>query len=179
MNKTIVILGYIGAGKDLAIKYISDKYNIPIAISNTTRPMRENETQGVEYNFMSKEEFDTYEYPIPPRVYHTVHGDWYYGTSKEVENKIVILDFGGYKALCDYLGGENVIGVLITSNLLTLKKRALQRGDNPKEVERRLSDDIIKFKGAEKEVDYVLRNDKDIYTYKSDLDKMMDEIYEL
>ena len=56
MKKIIVLLGASATGKDTVAKHISEKYNIPMAISYTTRPMRSNETQGVEYYFISDDE---------------------------------------------------------------------------------------------------------------------------
>lgn len=58
MKKIIVLLGASATGKDTIAKHVSEKYSIPIAISYTTRPMREKETQGVEYYFISDEEMD-------------------------------------------------------------------------------------------------------------------------
>jgi len=68
MIPTIVLSGYTATGKDLAIKYISNKYNIPIAVSYTTRPKRPLETEGVEYHFISYEEFNSMEFSIPTPI---------------------------------------------------------------------------------------------------------------
>jgi ABC-type dipeptide/oligopeptide/nickel transport system ATPase component len=57
--KYLFIIGASGSGKTSLAKNITklmpDKYNR--LTQNTTRPMRDNETPGVEYNFLTDEEF--------------------------------------------------------------------------------------------------------------------------
>jgi len=173
MNKTVVIMAMSGCGKDLAINYMSNKYDTPISISNTTRPIRKGERQGVEYNFMSKQEFDKYEYPIPPRIYYTKFGDWYYGTSLNVKGKLVILDLEGTKALCEYLGRENVEVIKINTNQIVLLKRLLKRGDNKFEIKRRLKDDLLKFKDSDCFADYIIENNGTLQGFYNKLDFIM------
>ena len=175
--KTIVIMGNSGVGKDCTIQYLSHKYHIPIALSTTTRPMREGEQQGREYNFVTKEEFDKYEYPIPPRVYHTVHGDWYYGTDRNVgEGKIIILDYSGTKSLCDYLGREKVSVIKLNTKVSILLERIKNRGDNDSEMKRRLIDDIEQFMGSDEYADYVVENNGIINELYQKLDWIMHKI---
>jgi len=58
-NLIISLTGTRGAGKSSAAGALKEKYgdNIYIAISDTTREPRENEVDGVDYNFVSKEVF--------------------------------------------------------------------------------------------------------------------------
>ena len=176
MNKTIVIMGWMSSGKDTAIQYLSNNYNIPIAISNTTRPRREGELQGREYNFVTKEEFDAQEYPIPPRVYHTIYGDWYYGTDPLVKGKLVILDFAGCKSLCNKLRRENVIVIKLKTSKSILKRRAIERGDNLDEICRRIADDEDVFKGSDEYADYIIQNNDSEKQLYGKLDNIMSKI---
>jgi len=176
MNKTIILMAHTASGKDTAIKYMSKKYNIPMSISNTSRPIRKNETQGVEYNFMSKEEFSIYDYPIPPRVYHTTKGDWFYGTDPNVENKIVILDFKGCQSLCDYLGRENIEVIKLKIDDKILLQRIKNRGDDEKEFIRRITDDKIKFEGSDEFADYIIENNGSIEEFYEKIDSVMGKI---
>lgn len=83
MIKTIIV-GKGGSGKDfLSNKFIS-KGAIK-SVSYTTRPPRDGEVDGVDYNFVSVEEFKTkieedfwYEYDL-----FKPEDEWYYGQSKE------------------------------------------------------------------------------------------------
>ena len=60
MNKKtiIAIVGRTSSGKDYISKRLSTILDYPLVVSHTTRPKRENETNGVEHWFDSKEEFD-------------------------------------------------------------------------------------------------------------------------
>ena len=55
----IILSGPSGVGKGTVRRYIMDNYNIPLAysISMTTRAPRDKEVDGVDYYFVSKEEF--------------------------------------------------------------------------------------------------------------------------
>ena len=173
MRKTIIIMAMSGCGKDTAIQYLSSKYNLEISISSTTRPMRDCEVQGREYNFITKEEFDLCECVVPPRVYHTVHGDWYYMTDPNVKGKIVILDFKGAKAVCEVLGRENCYVIKINAPTNTLFCRAMDRGDDIDEIRRRLLDDDIVFEGSDEYADVVINNNSTLDNFKELLDLTM------
>ena len=56
----IILSGPSGVGKGTIRRYIMDnfKINLSYSISMTTRPIREKEVDGVDYYFVSNEEFD-------------------------------------------------------------------------------------------------------------------------
>ena len=59
-KKTIIcIVGRTSSGKDYISKRLSTILDYPLVVSHTTRPKRDNETNGVEHWFDSKEDFDT------------------------------------------------------------------------------------------------------------------------
>jgi guanylate kinase len=54
----IVISGPSGVGKDAALRRMHDlNYPFYFLVTNTTRPKREEELEGVDYHFVSKEQF--------------------------------------------------------------------------------------------------------------------------
>ena len=54
-----VVVGKSGVGKDTIINnYLKKNDNITKVTQYTTRPMRADEVNGKEYNFISDEEFD-------------------------------------------------------------------------------------------------------------------------
>lgn len=58
-KKTIIcIVGRTSSGKDYISKRLSTILNYPLVVSHTTRPKRDNETNGVEHWFDTKSEFD-------------------------------------------------------------------------------------------------------------------------
>ena len=148
MSKIFCLMGKSASGKDTLAKAINKEIGIPIAVSCTTRPMRVGEVQHREYHFLTEEEFHQREF-VEKREYHVYNGDtWYYGYSKdefEGEDCIAIVDVEGYETLKEYFGEENVYAFYIYASEETLIKRLIKRGDNPKEIKRRLDDDDIRF----------------------------------
>ncbi len=84
-HKIIMFIGPSCSGKDTFFAKALALYKfVPIRL-HTTRPMRENEREGIEYYFITKEEMDLLEKNgqlIERRDYNTIHGIWSYATSK-------------------------------------------------------------------------------------------------
>lgn len=156
----VVLVGKSGSGKDtIARELIKNEDFLPM-VSTTTRPMREGEVDGVDYNFVSKEVFGNtimedgfLEY----RKYKTINNGkpdlWFYGTPKaeldEKENYIKIADIDGAKAIVDYYGKENCFVAYVFADDIERQKRAMHRGSfELDEWKRRLDDDAIKFAPA-------------------------------
>jgi guanylate kinase len=56
-GKLIVISGPSGCGKGTVIKKLSEMTPFVLSVSDTTRAIRDGETAGVNYNYLSNEEF--------------------------------------------------------------------------------------------------------------------------
>ena len=165
----VILSGVSGAGKDTIKKeLIKREENIVTIPSFTDRPMRDGETEGIPYHFVSTEEFERmineeelYEY--------NVHHEHYYGTSKKVfnekikEGKIIVKDI-------DVNGTENLVKLLekdmkVVTIFLRVPKEELERRlknrvdkPSPKEIKLRLN----RFDYEESRInlyDYVLKND--------------------
>jgi len=81
-GKLIVFSAASGAGKTTIVKQILKEFpQIIFSISATTRPRRESETNGVEYFFLSDEEFKN-KIEIDEFVEWEKFYDYYYGTLK-------------------------------------------------------------------------------------------------
>lgn len=158
-KKIFALLGYCSSGKDTILKQVLKDLDIvkPI-ISTTTRPMRNGETDGVEYYFINdKDFFERGTDFVEQRVYHTkveengVEKDatWRYGIERaELEKDnylIVIVDSIGFKELKAYVGNNKIVPIFITAPQEEIKARALARGDLEAEVDRRLKDDYERF----------------------------------
>ncbi len=81
--KILAIMGKAGSGKDTLMQALLDEPEfigaVPI-ISCTTRPIRDNEKDGVNYHFLTKEQF-TEQILNGEMLEATVFNDWCYGTS--------------------------------------------------------------------------------------------------
>lgn len=172
------ILGKAGSGKDRLLKEVlSKKYEkLKVAISHTTRPIRANEIDGVDYHYISKKEFSYMEENnefIETRKYNVINEDgikdvWYYGLSYNALNKdynyITIVDLQGFKELLKKLGNKNIISFYIEANKEIRKNRYMNRDNMTKdklaEMERRFESDNEDFSLVRLDnIDYFLEND--------------------
>ena len=144
-NIMVILSSPSGAGKTTITKKIQQKYHsFKISVSHTTRKPRPNEIDGVDYFFVSNEEFKKlinekkfYEYA---KIF-----DNYYGTLKESvdllikKNDIIFdIDWQGTKQLSKFKNLKLIKIFLIPPSKKELKDRLIKRNqDSPKEVERR------------------------------------------
>ena len=98
-NKLILITAPSGAGKTSIVNHLLKKYpQLTFSVSATTREPRGNEKDGVDYYFISEEEFKE-------KIHHKEFLEWemvyegkFYGTLKSEieriwsENKVPVLD---------------------------------------------------------------------------------------
>ena len=84
----IILSSPSGAGKTTLVKLLSKNKNFYISVSHTTRTPRSNETDGVDYFFISEEKFEDSIIQGHFVEWQNVHG-FYYGTSlSNLENAI-------------------------------------------------------------------------------------------
>lgn len=88
LGKLYVVSGPSGAGKSTVCKEVRKSLGINLSISATSRKAREGEIEGVDYFFLTKDEFERKIENDEFLEYAKVH-DNYYGTLKsEVENRL-------------------------------------------------------------------------------------------
>ena len=162
----IGLCGKSGTGKSsLCNEFLKLGYNK--VITDTTRPPREGEKNGVDYYFDTEEEFQEYldmgEF-IETTSYKVASGAiWKYGTTigqlnDAGENAIIILNPDGVKAFRDQ--NRPIKIVLVESPEELLLTRLVARGDNEKEIKRRLTADEQDFKDIGQYVDLKVKNDE-------------------
>lgn len=138
MFKLFVIIGKSATGKDSIFKRLKEQKEITLktVVPYTTRPIREGETQGVEYFFVEEqrlEDLTAEQRVIEKRSYHTVHGIWNYFTvddeqiDLEKAPYIMINTLEGFRQISDYFGKEAVIPIYIEVEDGLRLSRALER----------------------------------------------------
>ena len=153
----IILIGASATGKTEIAKLLGTNYGIKKAITHTSRPIRPGEKDGVDYHFVSEEEFNRL-YEEGKMVERTSYHGHSYGCSKsEVKNdRCVILDPSGFHRF-QALNDPGIVSFLLTASEETRRSRMLSRGDDPASVEERIRLDREAF-SLEKigKTDYVI-----------------------
>ena len=178
MINIVIITGGSAVGKDTIARLLKEEYKT--FVSDTTRPKRVGERDGVEYNFLSEEMFfskvNNADY-VETREYETKEGIWYYGLpTGEVTkafsqggNYMVILDPQGAKTFIEYLykvreKSEMVITtVFLTASIETRLRRYMNRDSLSKqqylEMFRRFLADEKEVEPYKEDYDIILKNE--------------------
>ena len=155
-----IYIGKSAAGKDYFYRKDIKENGFKPVVSYTTRPMRENEINGRDYNFIGVFKFHILKFfgrIIESRSYKTLvknkRATWYYGTPRIKDpksNYVVVVDIEGAKALIKAFPNDcEVIYIDADKNIRT--ERAKMRGSfDETEWLRRLEDDEIKFSESER-----------------------------
>ncbi len=165
----VILSGVSGAGKDTIKKELIKRMDNVISLpSFTSRKPRVGEEEGVQYHFITKQEFEEriknnefYEYDL--------HHENYYGTSRKLLNekiasgKIIVKDIevNGTENLIKLLKDETkLVTIFLRVEKEELRRRLETRGDNltEDEIELRLGrldyeEDKIRL------YDYMIKND--------------------
>lgn len=137
----IIISGTTCAGKGTVIDRLLERNeNLALSISYTSRPKRDGETNGKEYFFVSKEEFERKIRDDEMLEYEFVHQSNYYGTpKKEVKElldsgKDVILEIEvkGAQHIKEMFP-ETVLIFIMAPSMEEVKKRIKARGQESNE----------------------------------------------
>ena len=180
-GKLIIISAPSGSGKSTIIGRImqDESLRLEFSVSATTRPRRGQEVHGVDYYYLTQEEFEQMIENDQLVEYQEVYAGRYYGTPKsEVERitsegKNVVLDL-------DVLGGVNVkqmygdraLSIFIQPpSVEVLRERLIKRGtDSMEDIQNRV--DKAEFEiSIGPQFDYTVIND--------DLDTAVNEVHDL
>jgi len=158
----ILLIGKTCSGKDTILNEIV-KLGYKKIVTYTTRPMRQGEVDGVNYHYISKEDFLLKEqngFFGETTSYNVATDDtWYYGSAIEDydKDKVMIVNPDGIKQISK-IKSLNPVVSYIQSNEDIIRKRLSKRGDNPVEADRRIKADDKDFFGIEKYVNYYVVN---------------------
>lgn len=165
----VIISGVSGSGKDTIINMLmQSNTNIKTFPSYTTRDIRSNEQNGVQYNFVSKLEFENlikeeklYEY--------SHHHENYYGTGKDILNEKLSAGYILVKDI-DVIGTENLKRILTEDNIKVISiflnidkeemnRRLMAREDNLSKEKIELREKRYDFEISQAtKYDYIIKN---------------------
>ena len=171
----IVVSGPSGAGKDTVIEKVMQKCeNVKLSISATTREIRPNETDGVNYFFMTEDEFLKIK-KEDGFLESAVYCDNYYGTPKKflfeqldkgIDVILIIETQGAMSIRREY--PEGVFIFVIPPTIKELRSRLENRGTESEEaVALRMEKALIEIEKIDK-YNYIVFN--------GSLEKAADEI---
>ena len=164
----IVISGPSGAGKDTVVKKLLEtNSNIELSVSMTTREPRKGEKEGVDYFYVSNEEFQKQIDEGNLLEYANVFGSNYYGTPKDKvlnnikkgKDVILVIDIQGAIQVKEAMP-ESIFIFIMPPSMKELKKRLIERDTESSEKI------LERFKTAYKEINeatkynYVVINDQ-------------------
>ena len=167
LSSMVILSSPSGAGKTTITKKIQQKYNnFKISVSHTSRKPRSNEIDGVDYFFITKEEFkkkiDNKEFYEHAKIF-----DNYYGTSKNSvqsllkKNHSILfdIDWQGTQQLSVYRELSLIKIFILPPSKKELENRLISRNQDQKDiVAKRLKsydNDITHWS----DYDYIIIND--------------------
>lgn len=163
MYKIVALIGKAGSGKDTIMHKVLEKNpNLHEIVSCTTRPRREGEVDGVNYFFLTPEQFGD-------KVLHdemleaTCFNDWFYGTSYEsLRSDVVnvgVFNPAGIESLLGRPDVEvHVFYVIASPKDRLLRQLNREKDPNVDEIIRRYRADELDFSDLDFEYD-VLYNE--------------------
>ena len=145
-GRIIIISGPSGVGKGTVLREVMKRRpDLRYSVSATTRPIRPSETDGVNYYFISKDQFESMIAKNQLLEYASYAGN-YYGTPEEpVDDALqkgisIVLEIETQGALKVMERRKDAISIFIAPpSFEELRERLLGRGDTAPEIaERRL-----------------------------------------
>jgi guanylate kinase len=153
INKKIIISGPSGSGKDFLVREFLKK-GLKYLPKFTTRPKRLNETNGLEYNFISKEEFDNLINSDKIKLYQVINildDIWYYGITTEcfLNSELFIMTPDEINQLSSE-DINNCYIIYLDIDVKVRERRILKRNDNNDSIKRRIESDRKDFENFSK-----------------------------
>lgn len=180
-GKLVIFSAPSGSGKSTIINHLLKKgYNLEFSISATSRKPRGSERNGVEYYFLSPEEFRQKIAGNEFIEYEEVYQDCFYGTLKsEIEriaqkgnNTVLDIDVKGAANVKKQFG-ERALSIFIAPpSIEALRERLINRKtDTMEAIEKRVAKASYEMTFA-KDFDIVIVND-DLQTALADAENVL------
>ena len=167
LGTLFIISAPSGAGKtSLVAELLQRLENIQVSVSHTTRPSRPKETDGIDYHFITQQQFETMIEQQQFVEHAEVHSN-YYGTSKEwVQNKlskgvdvILEIDWQGAEQVRKKIPSAKSIFILPPSKQALFERLKKRGQDSGQVIEQRIAaakEEMSHYN----EADYLIINDQ-------------------
>ena len=189
MGRLLIVSAPSGSGKSTIVNFLMKEhpeFNLAFSVSATSRPPRGKEQDGVDYYFLSPEEFRSHIEKNDFLEYEEVYAGRFYGTLKsQVEEKLaagmnVVFDVdvkGGINIKRYY--GEDALSVFIQPpSIEVLRERLIRRNtDEMAQIEQRLAKAEYEMTFAP-QFDKILIND-DLNVAKQEAVALLNEFLQL
>jgi len=163
-NNLFIIVGRSCVGKTTTLLKVVDYFkDLHECVSHTTRKKRNEEINGIHYNFVS-EDFFVEGINSGCMVEYVKYNNNYYGLSyksfsDEMDN-IVIVEPSGLNILREKLSDRyNIIVIKMDEPDNVIEDRFVSRGDTVEDAKRRMKNDKKIFKNVE--YDYLINSDEE------------------
>ena len=138
MGYIFCLMGKSSSGKDSVYRRLLEDPRLGLRrmVTGTTRPIREGEKNGVEYDFYTDAQLEALQSEgkvVECRAYHTAHGIWHYFTVAHAQMDLLHLDYltintlEAYTKLRNYYGNGHLIPIYLEVEDGQRLKRALER----------------------------------------------------
>jgi guanylate kinase len=157
----IVLIGESGSGKSLVEQTLKEKFGLKKIISYTTRALRKGEVNGVDYHYISLENFKKMEEEGKLAESTKYRGNLYAVAVEDCEDdSIVVVEPNGFKQL-KANPKLNILSFYIYAPKEKREERMRRREDSEESIFGRLTDDAERFKGIKGMVDAIIDNSTD------------------
>lgn len=138
MSRIFIIMGKSATGKDTLFKKLIEKEELHLktVVSYTTRPIRQEEVEGVEYHFVTERELKELQEQkkvMEQRTYDTIYGKWHYFTVDDGQidvgkgDYLMIGTLESYEQIRNYYGKDIVKPIYLEVEDGLRLQRALDR----------------------------------------------------
>lgn len=163
-GKLFIVSGPSGSGKSTITKKVRDILNIPLSISATTRKPRVGEVDGVDYYFLTTNEFEKKIENDEFFEYANVHGNYYGTLISQIDKKLklgqnVILEIDVQGGIIAKSKRPDAILIFCrTEDENILENRLRARNTDSEEIILKRLENAKKELEYEKKYDYVIVN---------------------
>ncbi len=170
----IILCGASASGKSEICKSLCYNFGYVKFVTTTTRAKRVGELDGVDYNFISLEEFEN-KINNNEFIEYVCYNDNYYGTEKKSigDNVVLIIEPNGLRKFMQ-LNDPRIISFFLICDENVRKQRMINRLDKKADIEKRIKNDRINFLIPEDtKLDFLINTSEDsTLTYAQNINEL-------